>query len=199
MTVPSEETPVYAHSPSRLGAFIRRNPIALKELRGRMRGSRAFMVLTVYVTLMSLFTAVLYMIYSLSSSISYSTTGGVIEVTVSEGLDLGDALSVALAMPVAAVEGISIGESASGSLSISAQLSEGLTLGEAIQVAAAFLVSLTEGVSFGDIMTDATQLPEGGVSITITAGQPGISITLNVPGIAITANQPEIDVEVSPS
>ncbi len=67
-TTPAEPTPI--QPPPRLGALIRRNPIALKELRGRMRGARAFVILTGYVTLMSLFTVLLYLIYTTSSSTS---------------------------------------------------------------------------------------------------------------------------------
>lgn len=61
-----------------LGALVRRNPVALKELRGRMRGPRAFVVLTAYVALMSLFAVTLYLIYTASSTLTLSTTGGVI-------------------------------------------------------------------------------------------------------------------------
>jgi hypothetical protein len=46
-----------------LRAF-RINPVMLKELRGRMRGVRAFVVLTVYLGLMSGFTALLYLVYT---------------------------------------------------------------------------------------------------------------------------------------
>lgn len=81
----SEQTPTIPQ-PSRLGAFIRRNPIALKELRGRMRGSRAFIVLTAYVALMSLFTVVLYLIYSTSRTVTLSTTGGVIGKLIFGGI-----------------------------------------------------------------------------------------------------------------
>ncbi len=42
---------------------FRINPVMLKELRGRMRGMRAFIVLTVYLALMGTFTALLYVIY----------------------------------------------------------------------------------------------------------------------------------------
>lgn len=64
--------------PSVLGAWLRRNPVVLKELRGRMRGARAFVVLTIYVGLMSLFTVLLYLIYTASNTVTLSTTGGVI-------------------------------------------------------------------------------------------------------------------------
>jgi ABC-2 type transport system permease protein len=85
MATPSESTPLIK-PPSRIGGWIRRNPIALKELRGRMRGSRAFIVLTIYVALMSVFTVVLYLIYTASASITLSTTGGVIGKTIFAGL-----------------------------------------------------------------------------------------------------------------
>jgi ABC-type transport system involved in multi-copper enzyme maturation permease subunit len=72
--------------PSRLGAWVRRNPIALKELRGRMRGGRAFIVLTVYVVLMGLFTSVLYMIYTASSTVSLNTTGSAVGKLIFAGV-----------------------------------------------------------------------------------------------------------------
>lgn len=48
------------------------NPILLKELRGRMRGARAFIVLTVYLLLLSCFTAIIYYAYSVTAG----TPGG---------------------------------------------------------------------------------------------------------------------------
>ncbi|MBN1430272.1 MAG: hypothetical protein JXB07_18020 [Anaerolineae bacterium] len=63
--------------PSIWGAWLRRNPVVLKELRGRMRGARAFVVLTIYVALMSLFAVLLYLIYTASNMMTLSTTGGV--------------------------------------------------------------------------------------------------------------------------
>ncbi|MCC6801443.1 MAG: hypothetical protein IT319_01065 [Anaerolineae bacterium] len=50
---------------------FRVNPVMLKELRGRMRGVRAFAVMTVYLGLMSGFTLLLYLVYS-----SFARTGG---------------------------------------------------------------------------------------------------------------------------
>ena len=43
------------------------NPLLLKELRGRMRGARAFVVLTVYLLLLSCFTSIIYYAYAASS------------------------------------------------------------------------------------------------------------------------------------
>ncbi|MBC8170872.1 MAG: hypothetical protein H7X77_04350, partial [Anaerolineae bacterium] len=58
-----------------LGAF-RANPVMLKELRERMRGARAFAVITVYLSLMSAFTVLLYIAYSpFNRGISTSVTG----------------------------------------------------------------------------------------------------------------------------
>jgi len=40
------------------------NPLLIKELRGRMRGARAFVVLTVYLLLLSCFTSLIYYAYT---------------------------------------------------------------------------------------------------------------------------------------
>ncbi len=56
-------------------ASFRRNPMALRELRGRMRGARAFLVITVYVGLMSAFALLLYAIYSSTSSVGSAAAG----------------------------------------------------------------------------------------------------------------------------
>ncbi|MCB9450545.1 MAG: hypothetical protein H6672_03850 [Anaerolineaceae bacterium] len=58
-----------------LRAF-RLNPVMLKELRGRMRGARAFVVLTVYLGLMSGFTALLYLAYTPASRATGSAAAG---------------------------------------------------------------------------------------------------------------------------
>jgi len=55
---------------------FRMNPVMLKELRGRMRGVRAFIVLTVYLGLMSGFTALLYLIYTPINRASGSAAAG---------------------------------------------------------------------------------------------------------------------------
>ncbi len=57
-----------------LGRFFRANPVVIKELRGRMRGPRAFVVLTVYLLLMSLFVTLLYVVYVASTNNVYSGT-----------------------------------------------------------------------------------------------------------------------------
>jgi ABC-2 type transport system permease protein len=58
-----------------LHAF-RANPVMLKELRERMRGARAFAVITVYLTLMSVFTVLLYVSQSpLTQGVYTGVTG----------------------------------------------------------------------------------------------------------------------------
>src|SRR5262245_6219709 len=58
----SHESPATPSSTSRSGLRFLRNPVVVKELRGRMRGMRAFVVLTVYLTLMSGFVTLLYVL-----------------------------------------------------------------------------------------------------------------------------------------
>ena len=45
------------------------NPLLTKELRGRMRGARAFVVLTVYLLLISCVASIIYYSYSLRGKI----------------------------------------------------------------------------------------------------------------------------------
>ena len=59
-----------------LNAF-RINPVMLKELRGRMRGMRAFVVLTIYLALMSAFTALLYLFYVPTQAVGTAAAGAV--------------------------------------------------------------------------------------------------------------------------
>lgn len=49
---------------SNLNLPILQNPVTIKELRSRMRGRRAFVVLTVYLLLMSCFVALVYLAYA---------------------------------------------------------------------------------------------------------------------------------------
>ena len=49
------------------------NPLLVKELRGRMRGARAFVVLTIYLLLLSCLTSLIY--YAYSANVSTSGSG----------------------------------------------------------------------------------------------------------------------------
>jgi len=63
------------------------NPVVLKELRGRMRGNRAFAVLSIYLGLMSLFTMLLYFTYAASTNVDvYGPSGQVVGKIVFGGL-----------------------------------------------------------------------------------------------------------------
>jgi hypothetical protein len=55
---------------------FRVNPVMVKELRGRMRGIRAFLVLSVYLGLMSGFAMLLYLIYNSLARSSGSAAAG---------------------------------------------------------------------------------------------------------------------------
>src|SRR5258708_15392073 len=71
------ETAKPAMQPGRSYSLLR-NPVVLKELRGRMRGPRAFVVLTVYLALMSGFATLLYFLYSSSLNYGGYALGGTI-------------------------------------------------------------------------------------------------------------------------
>ncbi|HTP10797.1 MAG TPA: ABC transporter permease subunit [Anaerolineae bacterium] len=51
------------------GEMLRRNPITLKEMRSRMRGRRAFAVLTLNVFLLGLLVSLIYMAYAASAQV----------------------------------------------------------------------------------------------------------------------------------
>ena len=50
---------------------LRHNPVAMKELRSRMRGRRAFVVLTIYLLAMSAFVSLVYAAYASSANTPY--------------------------------------------------------------------------------------------------------------------------------
>ncbi len=88
-------------------AWVRRNPVALKELRGRMRGARAFVVLMVYVGLMSTFTVLLYMIYATTSQVSVGSSGGVIGKIIFGGVVVVELFLVCFIAPAFTASAIS--------------------------------------------------------------------------------------------
>lgn len=51
-----------------LGERFRRNPVVVKEMRARMRGNRAFVLLTIYLGLLSLLVALVFLAFSQSTS-----------------------------------------------------------------------------------------------------------------------------------
>ena len=91
-----------------LNAF-RFNPVMRKELRGRMRGIRAFIVLTIYLGLMSAFTALLYLIYTTSTvgatgSASIGSVGRVLFIGL-VGIELLLIIFIAPAFTAGAITG----------------------------------------------------------------------------------------------
>jgi ABC-type transport system involved in multi-copper enzyme maturation permease subunit len=72
MTETTATPPVVKKSPRTLREWLTRNPVVLKELRGRMRGARAFVVLIVYLLLMSAFVTLLYAVYISATNNVYS-------------------------------------------------------------------------------------------------------------------------------
>jgi ABC-type transport system involved in multi-copper enzyme maturation permease subunit len=69
-------SPAPARTRRSLRDWLTRNPVVLKELRGRMRGPRAFVVLTTYLLLMSGFVTLLYVVYVASTNNVYSNPSG---------------------------------------------------------------------------------------------------------------------------
>lgn len=65
-TAPARQRPALS-----LRERLAANPVVLKELRGRMRGARAAIVITIYLGLMGLFTTLLYLAYTASSANVY--------------------------------------------------------------------------------------------------------------------------------
>lgn len=51
--------------------ILRENPVTLKELRSRMRGRRAFIVLTIYLVVMSLLISLIYLAYASAADQAY--------------------------------------------------------------------------------------------------------------------------------
>ena len=75
-SAPAPESPKRAGRQGPLQSLFTRNPVVLKELRGRMRGPRAFVVLTIFLLLLSAFVTLLYVVYAASTSSVYSGTSG---------------------------------------------------------------------------------------------------------------------------
>ncbi len=91
MTVSTEvptpdPTPITVENRMSLRERLTNNPVVLKELRGRMRGNRAFIVLTVFLVLMGGFALLLYSSYALSSNDVYGPNGQLVGKIVFGGL-----------------------------------------------------------------------------------------------------------------
>ncbi len=70
-----------------LRSLLTANPVTIKELRGRMRGLRAFAVMTIYLTLMAGFAVTLYVLYGSALTVSGGVAqGGTIGRTLFTGI-----------------------------------------------------------------------------------------------------------------
>lgn len=83
------------------------NPVIVKELRSRMRGPRAFIILTVFLTLMGLISYALYQISLITSSWSYSPLSPQVGQTLFISLVLLEMLMVLILTPAVTAGAIS--------------------------------------------------------------------------------------------
>lgn len=84
------------------------NPVVLKELRGRMRGARAFIVLTVYLGLMSGFSTLIYVLFQQNVAEGNTAQAGLIGRTLFysiAGIELFLVTFIAPAFAASAVSG----------------------------------------------------------------------------------------------
>lgn len=75
------------------------NPLLVKELRGRMRGARAFIVLTIYVLLLSCLASIIYYAFSVQSSPSYGPNTAELGTAVFSGIVLIELFLVTFITP----------------------------------------------------------------------------------------------------
>ncbi len=84
----------------RQAGLLLRNPVMVKELRGRMRGARAFSVLTIYLTLLGVFAVLVYIAVTESStSVSGQADVGEIGRTLFGGVVAIEMLLIAFLAP----------------------------------------------------------------------------------------------------
>ncbi len=104
MTAESSAPPHVGHAPQHsrihLWRFLIDNPVVLKELRGRMRGARAFVVLTVSLLLLGAFASLIYVAVTESSmNVSGQVNVGEIGRTLFTGVVAIEMMLVAFIAP----------------------------------------------------------------------------------------------------
>lgn len=88
--------------------LLLRNPVMVKELRGRMRGTRAFSVLTIYLTLLGVFAVLIYLVVTESSmSVSGQADVGEIGRTLFGGVVAIEMLLISFIAPAFAAGALS--------------------------------------------------------------------------------------------
>jgi len=86
---------------------VRSNPVMIKELRGRMRGRRAFVVLTIYAGLLSAFASAIYLLYASSADNLSGPPGQLVGKIVFGGLVITELLLVCFVTPALTASAIS--------------------------------------------------------------------------------------------
>jgi len=86
---------------------IRSNPVMIKELRGRMRGRRAFVALTIYAGLLSAFASAIYLLYASAADDIGGPPGQLIGKIVFGGVVITELLLVCFVTPALTASAIS--------------------------------------------------------------------------------------------
>ena len=85
-TLPPERPARRRRLAAGLGTLLWENPVVVKELRGRMRGRRAFVVLTIYLLVLSCITSLLYLAYASAAQQPYGPDSYLIGKVVFGGI-----------------------------------------------------------------------------------------------------------------
>jgi len=86
---------------------VRHNPVMIKELRGRMRGRRAFVMITVYAIVLSLFALGIYLLYAGAANSAGGSTGQLVGKIVFGGVVIAELLLVCFVTPALTANAIS--------------------------------------------------------------------------------------------
>lgn len=172
----SESTTTLDHSLRRLW----RNPVAVKELRGRMRGRRAFVVLTVYLTLLAGFVTLIYLAY-LADNSGGGTNARLAGKTIFSALVIAQLFLVVFTAP-AFTAGAITGEREKQTYDIlrTTLLSEGAYIGGKLQSALAYVLLLIAaaiplesiaflmgGVSLSELIISQVMLVQGALTFAL--------------------------------
>ncbi|GAB4162000.1 MAG: hypothetical protein Fur0021_35820 [Candidatus Promineifilaceae bacterium] len=172
----SESSATLNHPPRRFW----RNPVAIKELRGRMRGRRAFVVLTVYLALMAGFITLVYAAYLAGSSPS-NPDARLAGKTIFSALVIAQLFLVVFIAP-AFTAGTITGEREKQTYDIlrTTLLSEGAFIGGKLQSALAYVLLLLAaaiplesiaflmgGVSLSELIISQVMLVQGSLTFAL--------------------------------
>jgi len=94
-----------------------------------------------------------YFDHTEAAKIHIEYTEGLIELSLTDGLKVGDTLARNMTASVSRTDGIKTGDIFSQLSTMSPTLSDGLKLGDSLLAAVTFWLSLTEGINLGDTLT----------------------------------------------